>query len=322
VCFSLLLLSGVRAKNFIFLQLMPRLLFDSVKRQIILGTKPMNLKSMRTIINFTLIFTLCGCASLEERLCNQTVSYQKGYDDVINGRQGSPGLAEGQACKDSQNYSTADYHRDYMAGFNKAKAAFCTQASATAIGTADAASGKALRDSVGKLAVCLADESIKVNLESFYEIGYRKEFCKVDSINALAVKDAANYGENQRPEKTFQLCAYQKTALFKSYSETFAAELRKQCSPSRAGSLGATYAREKKPLSTGLALLEKCPNDLMNSATQSYSAAYQMERSQIMEEERLKMEQQRLAQEEANRQEILRIRRRELELQQQQTIKQ
>lgn len=268
-------------------------------------------------VSFLLILLFSGCASLEERLCNSTTSFQKGYDDVLNGRQGSPGLSEGEACKKSNNYSYSDYHRDYTAGFNKAKLNFCTQSSAINLGKNDAANGKGLRESLSKLSICIADESIKVNLESFYEIGYRKEFCQAEKVQALAIKDAENLSGIKKAEEYFQLCAYQKALLYKTYQSTYLAEIKKQCSPSRAGSLGVHHARDKKSLSAGLELLEKCPNETLSSATQSYTLAYQTERSNMMEEERLKLEQERMAQEETNRQELLRLKRRQIELEEQ-----
>lgn len=273
--------------------------------------------SKALFLNTFFIFLFSGCASLEERLCNSTTSFQKGYDDVLNGRQGSPGLSEGEACKESKSYSYSDYHRDYIAGFNKAKQSFCTQSSAINLGKNDAASGKGLRESLSKLSVCIADESIKINLESFYEIGYRKEFCQTEKVQLLAMKDAENLGAAKKTEDHFQLCAYQKAPLYKSYLASYLAEIKKQCSPSRAGSLGALHARDKKSLSAGLELLEKCPNDMLSSATQSYTVAYQSERSNMMEEERLKLEQERLAQEEVNRQELLKLKRRQIELEEQ-----
>ncbi len=263
----------------------------------------------------SLVF-LTACASLEERLCNPTTSFQKGYDDVLNGRQSSPGLKEGEACHKSKAYAYADFHRDYMAGFEKAKKAHCTQDSAVTLGTTDASSDKAFKTSLVKLAICLADEKIKVNLESYYEIGFRKEFCQSSRAEGLGVKDAAGLGESKTNE-VFAVCAYEKNALFKTYTNSYSAEIRKQCSPAKSAAMGSSFAREKKNLTAGLVALEKCPKDLANGATQSYTTAYQIEKSNMLEEERLRMEQERLAREEAHRNELIRIRRQQLEIEQQ-----
>ncbi|MEZ4813812.1 MAG: hypothetical protein R3A80_01220 [Bdellovibrionota bacterium] len=264
-----------------------------------------------------LALTLSSCASLEERLCNQTTAFQKGYDDVINGRQGSPGLKEGEACKKSEKFAYADFHRDYMAGFNKAKINHCSSSNASKIGQKDAATHKEFRASLNTLAVCIADADIKVNLESFYEVAFRKEFCQPFRAKSLGAKDAQNFGDKKNTEETFELCAYQKKELYKSYLASYAENIKVQCTPARAASLASQNAREKKALSEGLLLLEKCPGTLSSSLASVYSSAYQSERTNMLEEERIRMEQERLNREEANQQELLRIKRKQLELEEQ-----
>lgn len=260
---------------------------------------------------------LVSCSSLEERLCNQNKAFQKGYDDVIHGRMGSPGLQEGEACKKSEKYAYADFHRDYMTGFKKAKVAHCTSQNATKMGQSDAASNKAFKDSLPKLAVCLEDNSITTNLENLYEIGFRKEFCQTARAVTAGSMDAENFGAPKKTENDYALCAYQKSKLFTTYLSAHQAAIRAQCTPAQAAVLATTLARAKKNISEGLVLLEKCPKQLNANLSTLYTTAFQSERSNMMEEERLRMEQERLNREEANRQEMLRIKRRQVELEEQ-----
>jgi len=269
-----------------------------------------------TANGFVLLF-LVSCSSLEERLCNQNKAFQKGYDDVINGRMGSPGLQEGEACKKSEKYAYADFHRDYMTGFKKAKAAHCTSQNATKLGQNDAASNKAFKNSLAKLAVCLEDNSVTVNLENLYEIGYRKEFCQNARVITAAHMDAENFGAPKKTEDDYALCAYQKANLFKTYLSAHQDAIKAQCTPARAAVLATTLARAQKNISEGLVMLENCPKKLNANLSSLYTTAFQSERSNMMEEERLRMEQERLNREEANRQEMLRIKRRQVELEEQ-----
>lgn len=274
-----------------------------------------------SLVNFAYslltVIILTSCASLEERLCNQNKAFQKGYQDVIEGKTGSPGLREGESCKKSENYAYADFHRDYLAGFNKAKLDHCTANSATKLGYNDAATEKAFKESFPKLAVCVEDSSIKINLESLYEIGFRKEFCQLSRAETAGAKDAENFGDYKKTEDSFALCAYQKLPLFKAYKKAHSAAISLQCTPARAATLAASLARARKNMSEGLVLLEKCPAQMSASLTSIYSSSYQSERSNMMEEERIRMEQERLAREEANRLELLKIKRRQVELEEQ-----
>ncbi len=274
-------------------------------------------KTIQWAVKCSTFVLLISCSSLEERLCNQNKAFQKGYDDVINGRMGSPGLQEGEACKKSEKYAYADFHRDYMAGFKKAKAAHCTSQSATKLGQNDAANNKVFKDALPKLAVCLEDNSITVNLENLYEIGYRKEFCQNSRAVTAGSMDAENFGSPKKTENDYSLCAYQKASLYKTYLTSHQNGIKAQCTPARAAVLATTLARAQKNISEGLVLLENCPKNLIANLSTLYTAAYQSERSNMVEEERLRMEQERLNREEANRQELLRIKRRQVELEEQ-----
>lgn len=269
---------------------------------------------VKTLVGMAL---LAGCASLEERLCNQNKAFQRGYDDVINGRQDSPGLAEGEACKKAETYSYADFHRDYMAGFNKAKAAHCTASNATKTGQSDAAALKKFKESLSKFSICIADEKLTANFENLYEIGYRKEFCQTSKAQNAGSHDAKDFGDMSKTEADFNLCAYQKTALFKNYKLAYNDAIKLQCTPTRIAALATTTARARKSMTDGLVKIEKCPAAAAGNLSAVYTAAFQGERSQMMEEERMRMEQERLDREEANRQELLKIKKQQLELEQQ-----
>ena len=260
---------------------------------------------------------LSGCASLEERLCNNTKAFQMGYQDVIEGLSNNPGLERGRSCKDSKNYSYSDFHRDYMAGFEKAKKEYCTKATAESLALTDVSSNREFNSSISKLNVCLSEDSSKTNLKSIYEISYRKAFCVNERAEQDAINDAQTMSANLKTSEDYRVCAYQAAQLMKIYKTTYNKEIVKQCTPPRFASFGIQHARSSTRLDSGYALIEKCPIQTQSAVTQAYTSAYNSERETMMNEIRLDMERKRIEEEQRVRQDQLNIQRQALELEKQ-----
>jgi len=171
------------------------------------------------------IFTLYGCASIEERYCNQAVATSDGVQSALKWQKQNP-KEHGHYCK-APEFPMAAYSKFYSQGYNQQMSIQCTNEKFVSI--AIEASNDLREASLERSLLC--PKKKQNALRRAYTKAYKRNMqksCGVLNINLLAIKHARDNLKYTKGLSLLKLCPQKKhEKLVSAYSLSFQQEKHK-----------------------------------------------------------------------------------------------